>query len=190
MRWIPDGSGSTYPCTASLRPSFWKELVCHTCNTNKYNLQLTLLYWRRHGGLCAQIFTRGTWNVKHTGLSLQGKGWKTSLSAQKAGAEPLSSLGTSVLSIVARNFSSIGPSPDPHSKSVFPSHSIEPIFTDFTNSFDVVSSHLHLAYLSSRFMHDLSSMQDWANHHQHSSQQTALCLHMPKETHSGSDSRS
>jgi hypothetical protein len=31
--------------------------------------------WRR--SLCSQIITRGTRNVKHTGLSLQREGWKT-----------------------------------------------------------------------------------------------------------------
>lgn len=85
MWWLQDVPG-TYPCTPSCGHTSENSMyITSHITPMKTTYNVTLLYCRRHGGLCDQIFTRGSRNVEHTVIS--SREGMTTLLIQKAGAD-------------------------------------------------------------------------------------------------------
>lgn len=78
--------------------------------------------------LCSQKRSKGTWNVKHMRLFLQGKECKTSCMPRRLGMVVLTSLMIFALSVWLETFPVSDPPPS--SESYFLIQFIEPIFVD------------------------------------------------------------
>lgn len=68
------------------------------------------------------------------------------LSTQNAGSVLPSGMVSFALSVWPETFPVLNPSPDSYHKLGILHQSTEPIFTDFTKNFDVVTSDLYLTY--------------------------------------------